>query len=154
VIAFIRFLIYCGLVAVVTSLLLAGATGLYRGVPLAFQESLPGDDLQPLRQLPRAQLLAGVAGFMLGGLGGVAAAAGGRRLHPAFTTAAIGSVAVLTAKWTQATLLLDPQAGWLAYLESYRLILLAAIGSTLALTMAGWFLKPWVRGRRRATDRP
>ena len=51
------------------------------GVPLALLEYVPGDDVQQLRQLPRDLLVAGLGGFAVGALAGVASQLTGQRVN-------------------------------------------------------------------------
>ena len=141
-----RILMISLLAAVVTSLLVTGAVGLWAGLPLAFLEALPGDETEELQQLPKILALAGIGGGLVGLLGGISAQLAGR-ISPVISTLVIGLSVILTLRWTHPGLNLSLDAGWLDYLESYRLTLLAALASATAVILAGWMMKPFRRNR-------
>ena len=137
-----RILFLACLSGLVTSLLVVGAVGLWYGVPLAFLEVLPGDDLTELRQFPRFLLISGMAGFVIGCLGGLASHLASERIHVMISTLLIGLAAVLTIRATHPGINLTLDSGWLDYLESYRLTILATLGATAVVVVLGWLLHP------------
>ena len=145
--ALARMLLISCFIGLATSLLVVGAIGLWHGVPLAFLEMLPGDEMTELRLFPRTLVLAGIGGFAIGGLGGLSSQMTGERINPVISTLLIGLAAVMTIRWTHPEINLTLDSGWLDYLESYRLTLLAAIGSTIGVVFLGWMMKPFRRGK-------
>ena len=143
--ALIRILVVSFLVGLVTCLLAVGAVGLLTGVPLAFLEILPGDDLTELRQLPRELTLAGFGGFLIGFLGGGASQLCGGRINYVISTIIVATCCLLTIRWTHPGMNVNVDSGILDYLESYRLTLLAGLGSAAGVVVLGLFLKPFRR---------
>ena len=148
--ALARMLFFSCFTGLVTSLLVVGAVGLWTGVPLAFLEILPGDQMTELRQLPRTLVLSAFSGFAIGSLGGLATQMTGQRINYAISILLIGLCAVLTIRWTHPGINLTLESGWLDYLESYRLTVLAVLGSTIGVVLLGWVMKPFRRERSAA----
>ena len=142
-----KILLVSSFVGLVTSLITVGGVGLLTGIPLAFLEILPGDDAAELRQLPRNLFVAGIGGFVIGWLGGVASQLTGRRINSVISTLLVSTAAILTISWTHPGVNLNINPGWLDYLESYRLTLLAALGSSVAIVGLGFLLRPFL-GRK------
>ena len=65
--ALARMLFVSCFVGLATSLLVVGAVGLWHGVPLAFLEMLPGDEMTELRLFPRTLVLAGIGDIVIAG---------------------------------------------------------------------------------------
>ncbi len=143
--ALARILIVSCVVGLVTCLVAVGAVGLMTGVPLAFLEILPGDELAELRRLPRDLTLAGFGGFAIGWLGGFASQLTGGRINYVISTIIVATCCLLTIKWTHPGMNVNVDSGILDYLESYRLTLLAGLGSAIGVAILGFMLKPFRR---------
>ena len=138
-------LVLACLSGILTGLVVIGGIGLWSAFPLAVGEILPGENLQALKQLPRSLMAAGVGGFAIGCLGAIASQFGGKRISIPISVLLVGFCALLTIRSTHPGINLSLESGWLDYLESYRLTLLATVGGTIGVTVIGWFLKPFVR---------
>ncbi len=135
-------------VGAVCSLLAVGIIGIWIGIPLAFLELLPGDDLDPLQQLPRDLLIAGLGGFAVGSLSGFASQLTGRRVNYIFSTVLVASAAICAIAWTHPHLNMKVDSTWGDYLDSYRLTALAALAGAATVVVVGLMLKPFQRQKR------
>ena len=130
-------------VGAVCSLLAVGVIGIWIGIPLALLEILPGDDLGPLRQLPRDLLIAGLGGFAVGSLSGFASQLTGRRVNYIVSTLLVASAAICAISWTHPHLNMKINSTWGDYLNSYRLTALAALAGAATVVVMGLMLKPF-----------
>ncbi len=153
-IALAKFLTISVMVGVICALLAIGATGLLTGVPLAFLQYVPGDDLEELRQLPSDLVMAGAGGMLIGILAGIGSQLSGRRVNYVISAAIITACAWAAVVWTHPGVNMADNPGWFDYLESYRLTLLASLGGVVVVFFLGQLRRPFQSpGRRsRASD--
>lgn len=129
--------VWVGLVCAVIAI---GLAGLLTGVPLAFLDYLPGDNLTARQNLPRILLTAGLAGLAIGTLATAGCWLSSHRLGYLTSAMVVTLFAAAAVLFTHPRWTLDPQAGFFDYLESYRLIILSCLVGVLTLGVAGRLL--------------
>ena len=127
-----------------------GLVGLLVGIPMAFLDFLPGEDLDELRQLPRTMLGAGLGGFVIGALAGAASQLTSRRVNLFWSTALVAGCAWATIAWTHPNLNINIDSSLGDYLESYRLTVLATLGGAAGVVVVGQLLRPFQERKQRS----
>lgn len=138
------------LVGFACALMGIGLVGLLVGIPMAFLDFLPGDSLDELRQLPRTMLGAGVGGFVIGALAGMASQLTAQRVNVVWSTVLIAACAWVAIVWTHPTLNINIDSNLADYLESYRLTVLATIGGAAGVVAVGQLLRPFQNRKHRS----
>ncbi len=133
------------MVGVVCAVLASGAVGLLTGIPLALREFVPGDEPPELRQLPWHLLAAGMAGMLVGTLAGLGSQLSGRRVNYVVSALIIAACVWTAIVGTHPSPQLAENAGWLDYLESYRITALAGLGGVVAVAVLGLLMRPFSR---------
>ena len=145
--ALLKILLTSIFVGMVCCLLAVGVTGILIGIPLAFLDFLPGENLDALRQLPRDLLVAGFGGLSIGSLSGLASQLTGHRVGYVFSTVVVTVFALTAIAWTHPHINLSVDSSLGDYLNSYRLTVLAALAGAGVVVGLGLLLKPF-RGRK------
>lgn len=139
-------------VGMVCSLLAVGGIGIFVGVPMAFLEILPGNDLEALRQLPRDLFTAGIGGLAIGSLAGFASQLTGQRVNYVISTVLVAACALVSIALTHPNLNMDVNSTLGDYLNSYRLTALATLAGTAGVIVLGTLLKPFRTGKNKRRD--
>ena len=140
--------IFVGLVCCV---LAVGTAGILIGMPLAFMEFLPGDQLEELRQLPRDLLVAGFGGLAIGMLSGLASQFTGHRVSYVYSTVLVTACVLTSIAWTHPSLNLSVDSTLGDYLNSYRLTALAALAGAASVIGLGLLMKLFRGGKSRSS---
>ena len=148
--SFAKLLLKSFLVAAICSLLGIGLAGLLMGIPLAFLEVLPGENLDELRQLPRTMLAAGMGGMVIGFLAGAASQLTGQRVGFVWSTLLVAGCAWAAIAYTHPNLNINVDSTLVDYLESYRITVLATLGGAAGVVVLGQVLRPLKQRKKRS----
>lgn len=143
-----RILAKSTLAAVVCGLVGIGLVGLTQGVPMAFQEFLPGDNLDRLRELPTGMLGAGIGGVAIGLLAGIASQLTSDRVNLVWSIILVTASAWVAVVFTHPHWNVGLESSFAEYFESYRLTILATLGGAVGVVALGQFLRPFQERKR------
>jgi hypothetical protein len=138
------------LVGVACALMGIGLVGLLIGIPMAFLDFLPGENLDELRQLPRTMLAAGTGGLAIGFLAGIASQLTRQRVNYFWSTLLVAGCAWAAIVYTHPDLNINPNSTLGDYLESYRLTVLATLGGAAGVVAIGQLLRPFQERKPRS----
>jgi len=120
-----------------------GLVGLLIGIPMAFLDFLPGENLDELRQLPRTMLGAGVGGLAIGFLAGLASQLTSQRVNFVWSTLLVAGCTWAAIAYTHPNLNISIDSTLGDYFESYRLTVLATLGGAAGVVALGQLLRPF-----------
>jgi hypothetical protein len=139
------------LVGIACALMGIGLVGLLIGIPMAFMDFLPGDNLDQLKQLPRTMLGAGIGGMLIGVLAGMASQLTSQRVNFFWSTLLVAGCTWAAITYTHPNLNISIDSTIGDYLESYRITALATLGGAAGVVALGQLLRPFQERKPRST---
>ncbi len=114
---------------------------MWTGIPLAFYEYLPGDDVDALRKLPRDMTVAAFLGMLTGILAALATQLTDRKIGYSVSTLIISVCARVAVYFTHPSVNINIESGIMDYLRSYWVTAVAAGAGSAVIVVVGVMLK-------------